>query len=321
MRFPGFLGNDSLKKRLSAAQRGKGLSHCYILSGPQGSGKKTLAKIMAGAMECTGKGESPCGVCDQCHKIFGGGHPDVITVDSDKATVPISVIRQMQADAYIRPNEGKRKVYLIPRAQDMQAPAQNALLKLLEEPPSYCTFILMTDNPEKILPTVRSRSVELTLNPLPDNILRQELMKENCPPESVALAMEQSQGYLGPARELLHQEDSSAGQLLSDLAAGFIAGDELSVILAVLPLEKLKRQELMDLLQQAAELFTRALKGAEVPGTLMSGTVGLLSRSVPKEELYAGIKTLEEAKVLLQANGSPGHCAGYLMANLRQDTL
>lgn len=318
MRFPGFLGNESLKNRLSAAQRGKGLSHCYILIGPQGSGKKTLAKIMAGAMECTGKGEQPCGVCDQCHKIFGGGHPDVITVDSDKATVPISVIRQMQSDAYIRPNEGKRKVYLIPRAQDMQAPAQNALLKLLEEPPGYCTFILMTDNADKILTTVRSRSVELPLNPLPDNLLRQELMKENAPPEAVALAMEQSQGYLGQALSLLTLEESQSAQRISDFIAGYIAGDELSIIMAVLPLEKLKRQEFLDLLQQIIEIFTRALKGAEIPGTLMSGTVGLLSKSVPKEELFSAIGILEHGKELLQANGSSGHCAGYLMANLRQ---
>lgn len=318
MRFPGFLGNENLKTRLSAAQRSKGLSHCYILAGPRGSGKKTLAKIMAGAMECTGKGDQPCGVCDQCHKIFGGGHPDVITVDSDKATVPISVIREMQADAYIRPNEGKRKIYLIPRAQDMQPPAQNALLKLLEEPPSYCTFILMTDNLEKILTTVRSRSVELTLNPLPDNLLQQELLRQNARPEAVALAMEQSRGYLGEALELLSQEETLTSQKVDDLISAFISGDELAIVTAAAPLEKFSRQDLLNLLQQLLEIFTRALKGAEVPGSLMSGTVERLSKNVPKEELFAGIEVLEHCQMLLQANGSPGHCTGYFMANLRQ---
>lgn len=135
MRFPGFYGNEGLKSRLSAAMNKGGLSHCYILEGPKGSGKKTLARLLAAAMECEHTGDRPCGVCPACHKIFGGGHPDVITVDSDTATVPIRIIREMQTDAYIRPNEGRRKVYLIPRAQDMQLPAQNALLKLLEEPP------------------------------------------------------------------------------------------------------------------------------------------------------------------------------------------
>lgn len=316
MRFPGFLGNDGLKNRLSAAQRGKGLSHCYILVGPQGSGKKTLAKIMAAAMECTGKGDQPCGVCPDCHKIFGGGHPDVITVDSDKATVPISVIRQMQADAYIKPNEGRRKIYLIPRAQEMQAPAQNALLKLLEEPPSYCTFLLMTDNPEKILTTVRSRSVELTLNPLPDNLLRQALQEHSQDPEAIALAMEQSQGYLGSAVAAL-SETSGPDPRLEDFVAAFAAGDELSLVTMLVPLEKLKRQEMLDLLQHLRETFTRALKAAEVPGQLSSGTVQKLAQC-PKEDLFTALTALSGAMELLQANGSSGHCVGYLMANLRE---
>ena len=127
MQFPGFFGNDGLKQRLSHALSGGGFSHFYLLVGPEGSGKKTLARCLAAAMECTGSGDKPCGVCSNCHKILDASHPDVITVDSDKATVPISVIRDMQTDAYIRPNEGKKKIYLIPRGQDMQAPAQNAL--------------------------------------------------------------------------------------------------------------------------------------------------------------------------------------------------
>ena len=156
MRFPGFYGNDSLKLRLSAA--GDRLSHCYILEGPAGSGKKTLARLIAAAMECTAPGEKPCGTCPACRKALKGEHPDIITVDSDKATVPIAEIRAMQADAYIKPNEGRRKVYIIPRARDMQGPAQNALLKTLEEPPAYCAFLLLTDTAEKLLPTVRSRA-------------------------------------------------------------------------------------------------------------------------------------------------------------------
>ena len=108
-------------------------------------------------MECTAPGEKPCGTCPACRKALKGEHPDIITVDSDKATVPIAEIRAMQADAYIKPNEGRRKVYIIPRARDMQGPAQNALLKLLEEPPAGVYFLLCATNPTLLLPTVRSR--------------------------------------------------------------------------------------------------------------------------------------------------------------------
>ena len=201
MQFPGFYGNDGLKLRLSHALSGGGFSHFYLLVGPQGSGKKTLARILAAAMECTGSGDKPCGVCPNCHKILDASHPDVITVDSVKATVPISVIRDMQTDAYIRPNEGKKKIYLIPRGQDMQAPAQNALLKLLEEPPEYCVFLLMTDNAEKILTTVRSRATQLTLFPLSDSLLHSRLsaLHPEKDASEISAAIEKCSGYLGTA--------------------------------------------------------------------------------------------------------------------------
>lgn len=317
MNFPGFLGNDSLKLRLSAALRSGSLSHCYILVGPEGSGKKTLARLMAGAMECTGSGDKPCMNCNACRKIFGGGHPDVITVDSDKATVPISVIRQMQADAYIRPNEGKRKIYLIPRGQDLQAPAQNALLKLLEEPPAYCTFFIMTDNAEKILPTVRSRSVELTLNPLPDRMLEQALREKAPSPEVLTSAMEQSQGYLGQALALLERKDAPDQTNLTNFVTGFLSGDEFGLISALAPLEKLKRNELLELLEQVSATFARGLKASECPGSPVSGLSRELSEKAEKQELFSAITAISQTIALLQNNGNSGLCVGLLLANLR----
>ncbi len=86
-------------------------------------------------MQCTGAGRKPCGRCEGCRKVFEGVHPDVITVnDPAHKTIAVDVIRQMRADVFLRPNEGKRKIYLI--EQDMAEPPQNALLKILEEPPA-----------------------------------------------------------------------------------------------------------------------------------------------------------------------------------------
>jgi DNA polymerase-3 subunit delta' len=315
MQFPNFYGNEGLKARLSATMDRGGFSHCYILEGPQGSGKKTLSRILAAAMECEGTGAVPCGVCPACHKIFGGGHPDVITVDSDTATVPIRVIREMQADAYIQPNEGKRKIYLLPRAQDMQLPAQNALLKLLEEPPSYCTFLLMTDNLEKLLPTVRSRAVVLTLSPLDPQTLTGAL-KASAPTatqEAIASAVEKSEGYLGAALRLLDAPDTALDQQAAAFLEALASQDDLRLLQVLIPLEKAKRQDLLHLLGQLYRSVTRAME----PTSLKTKELQLLSTSCTGPQLFSAAKAISQAITLLQANGSSGHAVGVLMAQLR----
>ena len=171
MNFGTLLGNDTLKQRLAAVLSGGKLHHSYLLCGPVGSGKHTLAQLLCAAMECTAP-QKPCLRCPQCHKVLHGTHPDIITVDDpEKKQLPVKLIRETCADLYIRPNEGTKKIYLIPRAQDLNPQGQNALLKCMEEPPEYGVFLLLTDNAERLLPTVRSRCVELRLQPLPESVL------------------------------------------------------------------------------------------------------------------------------------------------------
>ncbi len=316
MRFPGFYGNDRLKQRLSASLRAGSLSHCCLISGPKGSGKKTLARCIAAAMECTGRGDRPCGACPDCRKIFGGGHPDVITIDSDRATVPISVIRDMQADAYIRPNEGARKIYILPRAQDMLPPAQNALLKILEEPPEYCTFLLLTDNADKLLSTVRSRAVEFSLFPLPDALL-EEALRNSAPqadPSAISSAIEKSGGYLGAALALLSEPETREDAQIALLAESFSKGDKLSLLNALVPLEKWKRQELLTLLTQLHLVFVRAMARKSGAAGTCSAPVILLSDAHTAQTLFHGDAAILHAAEMLRANVSSGHAVGYLLA-------
>ena len=164
MRLDGLYGNEALKARLSAAFDSGRVAHSYLLCGPDGSGKHTLARSMAAAMQCTGRGELPCGVCTACRKVLSGQHPDVITVnDPEHKLIAVDVIRRMRADMFVRPNEGARKIYILD--QDMGEPSQNALLKILEEPPDYGVFLILTANAEKLLATIRSRCA-LKLSPL-----------------------------------------------------------------------------------------------------------------------------------------------------------
>ena len=95
MEFNGFLGNAELKQRLSASFQAGRSSHCYLICGPEGSGKRTLAGILAAALQCT-ESAAPCGRCSACRKTMAGIHPDVITVDDpEKAIVPVALIRQL----------------------------------------------------------------------------------------------------------------------------------------------------------------------------------------------------------------------------------
>ena len=176
MAFETLLGNDRLKQNLrSSLERGH-ISHFYLISGPRGSGKHTLASLLAEAILCEGAGK-PCGACVHCRKMRSGNHPDFITVeDPEHKNVAVKIVRQIREDMFVRPNEASHKIYLFP--QELGIEGQNALLKILEEPPSYGVFLLLTDNPDKLLPTVRSRCTELKMQALSPETLHRQLRQD-----------------------------------------------------------------------------------------------------------------------------------------------
>ena len=239
MSFSPLLGNRRIKDNLSGAISKGRISHFYLISGPEGSGKHTLARLLAAAILCQGSNK-PCLTCHPCRKVMNGLHPDFITVDDpEKKTVPVELIRQARSDIYIQPSEGSHKIYLFPRAQDMGIPSQNALLKVLEEPPSYGVFILLTDNPERLLPTVRSRCTELALQPLSEDILRPALVRDfpSADEQAITAAISRSGGYLGQAKALLESGSALLPQTES-FARSFAARDTLGLVNTLVPMEK-----------------------------------------------------------------------------------
>lgn len=167
MELSALVGNERIKDQLSRQEQGRGFSHAYVISGPAGSGRHTLAWLLAEGMLCTSQGEKPCGKCGSCAKVLKRIHPDVSVITGPEEGKPIAVdqVRLLRSDAYIRPNEGERKVYILERADQMNASAQNAILKLLEEGPPYAAFLLIACNADGLLQTVRSRCEVLTLMP------------------------------------------------------------------------------------------------------------------------------------------------------------
>ena len=313
------LGNERLKSGLAAAFASDKLSHCYLIAGPAGSGKRTLARILAAAMECTSGSRRPCGSCLQCRKVLDGVHPDVITVDDPaKKTVTVDQIRRARADVYIKPNEGRRKVYLFPRAADMNPAAQNALLKVIEEPPEYAAFLLLTESAERLLPTIRSRAVPLRLSPLSEAEGTAALAKRHPEQPRAALiaAWQRSEGWLGQAKALL-----SAGEGLSPetqaFADSFARRDRLGLTELLVPLERKKRDELIPLLNQWVELLSRALAvRAGQPGRWEAAE--RIGRSRTSAESLRALQSLRKAVELLQGNVSPGSVCGALQVWLAE---
>ncbi len=317
MGFEGLLGNEQLKENLRNSLAKGRTSHFYLISGPEGSGKHTLARLLAAGLLCQGTGR-PCLHCPACRKVMENIHPDFITVDDpEKKTVTVDLVREARADIYVRPNEGDRKIYLFPRAQDMRLEGQNALLKVLEEPPAYGVFLLLTDNPEKLLPTVRSRCVELRLTALPEEILRSQLHARfpDANPEAVSAAILRSGGYLGQAIGLLEQGSSLPPQTES-FVRSFSSRDTMALLQTLVPMEKWKRDQLIPVLQQwLALLESAAACRAGLPAP--SPAVSALAKSRRSADLLQAVAALKKAIDYTQGNVSPGAVCGYLEWALR----
>ena len=315
MGFESLLGNDRLKDNLTASLNRGRISHFYLISGPEGSGKRTLAKLLAAAILCTHEGK-PCLSCPACRKVMAQTHPDFITVtDPDHKNVAVKQVRQIREDMFVRPNEADRKIYLF--AQDLGIEGQNALLKILEEPPSYGVFLLLTDNPEKLLPTVRSRSTELTLQSLPETVLRRQLTQAFPQEEeaAIAAAIERSGGYLGQALALLRD-----GVAVSPQTEGFVESfskkDALLLVQTMVPMEKWKRDQLLEELNSWNQILQQALVYRS-GGSVLSAMARQLGTARSSQELLQAVRQLQKAIEYTQGNVSPAAVCGYLEWALR----
>ena len=162
MELSAFAKTNTAARLRAAASRGA-LSHALILSGA--GDRNAAAHYAAAALECTGT-DKPCLTCAHCRKVLADIHPDVLTVrDDEHAELSVDVIRGVRTDAFIRPNEGACKVYIFPDCTRLNEKDQNVLLKTVEEGPPYAAFLFCAENASVLLPTIRSRCVEVKLPP------------------------------------------------------------------------------------------------------------------------------------------------------------
>lgn len=278
------LFNDPVACRIrEAADRGT-LSHALLFSG---SGDRiAAAQYAAAAMECQGGGQKPCGTCPACRKVFSGIHPDVITVrDEAHKNLSVDTVRQIRSDAYIRPNEGSRKVYIFPDCTILTEQDQNVLLKIVEEGPPYAAFLFCAENSSVVLQTLRSRCVELKLHP--------------------AVTVE--------------KESSEAGVELCRLLA---AGKRGTVTELMVRLEKkrLDRDGLAAMLDQARTLLAAALLAqyGQSPEGPDAALIVQLGKRLTKQRIMGTIELLQTYRGACSYNVGASHVLGALAVELEE---
>ena len=209
--FKDVVGHKNIIKYISSAVQADAVSHAYILNGERGSGKRLLANLFAMSLQCQNREEDgeACGKCQSCIQAQSGNQPDIIKVTHEKPnTISVDDIRtQVNNDIVIKPYSSKYKIYIIPEADLMSAQAQNALLKTIEEPPEYAVIMLLTENAEALLPTIRSRCVMMKLRNIKDQLVKKYLMEQmEIPDYKADVCVAFAQGNMGKAIMLATSE-------------------------------------------------------------------------------------------------------------------
>jgi len=225
MGFDELYGHAPVKKTLQKMLETGHIANAYVFEGPAGVGKRFCAELFAKALLCESETPktAPCGVCSACGKVASGNHPDIIRVQKAQngASVGVDEIReQIINEVYLKPYLATRRVVLIGEADALTESAQNALLKVLEEPPDYITFILCVTGKDKLLETVLSRSCVMTFFPLSKEEILRYLGKQFDKQRAI-LAAGISQGSIGSALAFLLEENGE--KLFEDSITHFVS--------------------------------------------------------------------------------------------------
>ncbi len=208
--FNDIIGHKQIVEHLKSAIQMEKVSHAYILNGEKNSGKMMLAEAFAMALQCEEHKAEPCMNCRSCRQAKEHNQPDIIYVTHEKPNV-ISVddIRhQLNNDIVIKPYSSKYKIYIVDEAEKMNVQAQNALLKTIEEPPSYGIILLLTTNADGFLPTILSRCITLNLKSVNEDLIKAHLMKQyQIPDYQAEVCAAFAQGNVGKAIQLASSDE------------------------------------------------------------------------------------------------------------------
>lgn len=195
-------GHSGIKDFLRQVAARRQPAQAYLFAGPAGVGKKLTARVFAAALLCSQGHGTPCGTCPSCRRLAAGNHPDVIWLARQGQNITVAQVRDVIQQARFAPQYGSWRLCVVEAAEDLSIPAANSMLKIIEEPPSYTVFILVSSQPAALLPTVVSRCQRLNFVPLAAPEVATMLQQQGVPVERARVAARLSGGRPGRAQEL-----------------------------------------------------------------------------------------------------------------------
>ena len=278
--------------------------HAYLLCGPRGTGKKSVARLCAMAAVCRAEGEKPCGTCGPCRRILSDTHPDVHTIrpEKGKQTIGVDVMRDMIAEVGVKSFENTTKVLIIPDAQKMTPAAQNCLLKTLEEPPEDTVFFLITEQPGALLPTITSRCRVIRFHPLSSEACEKRLVALGQTPMDARRRARMAEGCVGQALEIDEERLNLLEKLTRDVFGVHRSGDVLPVV-NLYKDDKERQKMILDLLEGAVRDILRAQAGGSaLEESGYAREAEAYAHAVPLEGGLALAQAVTKARMMMASN-------------------
>jgi DNA polymerase-3 subunit delta' len=202
MAFKDIVGNEGVKRILQKSLKHKKLPNSILFTGPEGIGKTEAALVVAKALNCLKRSSDACEDCAHCHAINHKNFPDVMMLSPAKEVLKIEQMRFLKEMAHLKPMAGRKRVFIVQDAEKMNEEASNSLLKVLEEPPSFSQIILVTPNPYRIIPTIKSRCQAFQFSPIPKEEIQKALIAKGIKPEKARILAQLVNGNLKQALSL-----------------------------------------------------------------------------------------------------------------------
>ena len=233
--------NEQILSTLTSMISSGRLSQSFLIFGTSGVGKKTLARYFSAKLLCENNSNSPCGECRSCKLIAQNSHPDVkiISTSEDSKAFSVEKLRHIVSDAHILPNDADKKIYILADCDKMSQLAQNALLKIIEEPPAHAYFIFTASSKAVFLPTILSRVISLGMNEVSNSECRLALLENGVVDEEmIKNAIEAFNGNIGKCLEFINDKNlANAVEISKSITDAMISTSEYSLLKAFSQLE------------------------------------------------------------------------------------